>query len=140
MSSCIIRCIDKVVEKYCHCVPDDYTSQNIAQNHSLPFCTADHFINCEENEAETKKCQSEQCPINCDQEVYELVPSSLLSESLVHQLPEDDPIILDLIWLQLIVMKNYRYPVYAEVYTQTWESFLGELGELRDTFEHNNVG
>ncbi len=137
MSSCIVRCVGNVVEKYCHCMPllpVDATSQNIPQNHNLQFCTADHFINCEENEVETKKCLNEQCPINCDEHMYELVPAravnDLFAEAIYLQLQ-------DVIYLQLMVQENFRYPVYTEVYTQTWESFLGELGELRDTLQYN---
>ncbi len=85
---------------------------------------------------EREKCASEQCPISCDQDVYELVAASMMNSAwvLAESLrPKDD------IGLILLVQKNNRYPVYAEVYTQTWEGFLGQLGELRDTFQHNHV-
>ncbi len=126
MSSCIARCIVKVVETNCHCIPllpVDVTSQNNPQNHILPPCTVQHFINCEENEAETNKCLSEQCPINCDQDVFELVPATIFNNLL--ELPDRD-----VTYLRLIVQENYRYPNYAEVYTQTRQSFLAQLGEL----------
>ncbi len=102
-------------------------SRNVSQERKLPFCTTEHFITCEDNEVEREKCQRE-CPNKgCDQDVYELAPANLHNDEYADSKSA-------FAWLTLIMQKDNQYPAYTEVYAQSWESFLGELGECAIRF------
>ncbi len=128
-AACIRDCIETVTRNYCSCLPlvsVKNNSQGTEEDTELPFCTPDHLYNCPGNSVEDiRKCYSEdECPMECSHTVFQMTGRT--SEGLHNSALN----------LKLSPVYSQQYPVFTELYQQTWQSFLGELGKLNNLLKY----